>query len=292
MTSTHETQERKVVEILKARPSSDGDGVKLLRVFGGQQPQRFDPFLLMDEFGSEEASDYIGGFPPHPHRGFETITYMLNGKMEHRDHMENVGLLNDGDVQWMTAGRGVIHSEMPRQTEGKMRGFQVWLNLPAASKMMPAEYRDINAAEFPLHTREFGAVKALAGKALINGETLSGHVERPDTQPLYWDIHLQPGKAVSLEVADGFTSLSYVYEGAVQVDADGGNTLVQRQHLARFSDTGIWHFSNPGDSETRFLVLAGKPLREPIAQYGPFVMNTPEQIDQAIRDYQAGVFTG
>jgi redox-sensitive bicupin YhaK (pirin superfamily) len=288
---THSTDnQRTVTEVIRARPSSDGDGVKLLRVFGGQQPQRFDPFLLMDEFGSAEASDYIGGFPPHPHRGFETITYMLQGKMEHRDHMENVGLLNDGDVQWMTAGRGVIHSEMPRQTEGRMRGFQVWLNLPAANKMIPAEYNDIPAEKIPVYNRDFGTVKALAGKAAINGERLSGYLERPDTEPLYWDIHLKPGQTVNLDIANGLTSLAYVYEGEVKTAADGGEVTVSRQHLARFTDTGTWPFKNAGDAEARFLVLAGKPLREPIVQYGPFVMNSPAEIEQAIRDYQAGEF--
>jgi redox-sensitive bicupin YhaK (pirin superfamily) len=288
MTRLNETR-RKMIEIIKAHPASDGDGVKLLRVFGGQQPQRFDPFLLMDEFGSEEASDYIGGFPPHPHRGFETITYMLQGKMEHRDHMENVGLLNDGDVQWMTAGRGVIHSEMPRQTEGRMRGFQVWLNLPAANKMMPAEYKDIGADTIPVHERDYGSVKTIAGKAVINGESLTGVIERLDTEPLYWDVHLKPGQEVTLDVADGLTSLTYVYDGAVAVNADGGETQVAAQHLARFTDTGAWYFHNRTAEMTRFVVLAGKPLGEPIAQYGPFVMNTPAEIDQAIRDYREGV---
>ena len=281
---------RKVTEILEARPSSDGDGVKLLRVFGGHQPQRFDPFLLMDEFGSKEASDYIGGFPPHPHRGFETITYMLQGKMEHRDHMDNVGLLNDGDVQWMTAGRGVIHSEMPRQTEGRMRGFQIWLNLPAANKLIPAEYRDVAAEKIPVFERDFGTLKAIAGKAVINDEKLEGLISRPDTEPLYWDIHLKPGQSVTLDVEDGLTSLAYVYEGTVQLDADGAQTLLNAQHVARFTDTGAWRFHNNTPEETRFLVLAGRPLREPIAQYGPFVMNSPEEIDQAIRDYREGVF--
>lgn len=291
MTRSTELQ-RKAIELIKARPSSDGDGVKLLRVFGGHEPQRFDPFLLMDEFGSDQASDYIGGFPSHPHRGFETITYMLQGKMEHRDHMENVGLLNDGDVQWMTAGRGVIHSEMPRQTEGRMRGFQVWLNLPAASKMVPAQYNDISAHKIPLFERDFGSVKAIAGKAIINREALAGFLERPDTEPLLWDIHLQPGREISLDIADGLTTMAYVYEGAVKVDAEGGGTAIKSHSLARFTDRGRWRFHNDGTETACFLAIAGKPLHEPIAQYGPFVMNTPQEIDQAIRDYRAGVLTG
>ena len=285
-------QRREVVELIRARPASDGDGVKLLRVFGGHQPQRFDPFLLLDEFGSDRAADYIGGFPPHPHRGFETVTYMLEGKMEHRDHMDNVGLLSDGGVQWMTAGRGVIHSEMPKQTRGRMRGFQLWVNLPGRNKLVPAGYADIPAEQIPVYPREFGSVKAIAGSALIDGERLQGFFDKPDTEPLYWDLRLDPGQDLSLEVEEGFTSLAYVYEGAVEAPAAGGRATIPSHHLARFGTGGDWQFSNRSKEPARFLVLAGRPLKEPIVQYGPFVMNTTEEIDQAIRDYQSGVLTG
>src|SRR5690606_38060217 len=165
---------RRPVEIIEARPSSDGDGVKLLRVFGGNRPQRFDPFLMLDEFGSEEASDYIGGFPPHPHRGFETVTYMLQGKMEHRDHMNNIGLLHDGDIQWRAAGRCNMHSEMPKQTEVRLRGFQLWVNLPAARKMTPSKYQDIPGRLLPDYELEFGTVKALARATSLTGRKITG----------------------------------------------------------------------------------------------------------------------
>src|SRR5690554_6792418 len=200
-----------VEEILTARPSADGDGVKLLRVFGGGgDPARFDPFLMMDEFGSPEASDYIGGFPPHPHRGFETITYMLEGRMEHQDHMGNVGNLHNGDVQWMVAGSGVIHSEMPKQKEGRMRGFQVWLNLPARTKMQAPSYQDISAADIP--AIDVGGVtgKAIAGKARIDGVDVQGTVTRPDTDPVYLDLHFTIDEAHDITVPEGNTTLLYV----------------------------------------------------------------------------------
>jgi redox-sensitive bicupin YhaK (pirin superfamily) len=278
---------RKPLERIIARPASDGAGVKLLRVFGGAQPERFDPFLMLDEFGSAEASDYIGGFPPHPHRGFETITYMLRGKMEHRDHMGNVGLLQDGDVQWMTAGRGVIHSEMPRQTEGQMRGFQVWLNLPASSKMTPAHYEDVPGAKLPVYQVPGARITAIAGTAQVAGETLSGYFERPDTLPLYWDVHLQAGAELTLPLPEGFTVLVYAYEGVL----DLAETQLKRQQLLRLGGEGDLVVANRSGEEARFLVLAGKPLKEPIVQYGPFVMNTHEEIEQALTDYRNGTLT-
>lgn len=278
---------RKVIEQIKANPASDGDGVKLLRVFGGHQPQRFDPFLLMDEFGSDEAADYIGGFPPHPHRGFETITYMLQGKMEHRDHMENIGLLNDGDVQWMTAGKGVIHSEMPKQTEGKMRGFQVWLNLPAKNKLTPANYQDVKNAEIPVYEWDGVFVKAIAGKTRIDDHAIEGYFDVVDTTPLYLDLHLNPGLTVDIAVPQELNSFVYTYEGGVTLGE--ANTPAAKQTLSRFAEGDHVRISNSGERQARVIVLAGRPLREPIAQYGPFVMNTPEEIDQAIMDYRQGV---
>lgn len=280
---------KKVVEQMKARPASDGDGVKLLRVFGGAAPERFDPFLMLDEFGSEEASDYIGGFPPHPHRGFETVTYMLQGKMEHRDHMGNIGLLNDGDVQWMTAGSGIIHSEMPKQTEGKMHGFQLWVNLPAAKKMTAAHYNDVAGELIPISTYDFGQVKAIAGETEINGATVKGYFAVPDTEALYLDVYLQPEQEVRLPIKAGLNTLVYVYDGKASLGED--NTAAPAQTLSRFAGEGELLIKNIHTEETRLLVLAGKPLHEPIVQYGPFVMNTREQIDQAINDYQSGVLT-
>lgn len=280
---------RKVIEQIKARPASDGAGVKLLRVFGGARPERFDPFLMLDEFGSEEAADYIGGFPPHPHRGFETVTYMLQGKMEHQDHMGNVGLLNDSDVQWMTAGSGIIHSEMPKQTEGKMRGFQLWVNLPAARKMTPAHYADVPGHKMPFEQFDFGAVKTIAGSVELAGRMLKGYFAVADTEVLYLDVHLHAQQSLSVPLNEDLNALVYVYEGKVSLGEAA--TPASAQTLSRFTEAGEIVIHNAGDEEARLLVLAGKPLREPIVQYGPFVMNTHEEIDQAIDDYQHGRLT-
>ena len=182
---------RQVEELLTARAASDGDGVQLLRVFGGGNLARFDPLLMLDEFGSDQPQDYIGGFPPHPHRGFETITYMLEGRMEHRDHMDNIGLLQAGDVQWMKAGSGVIHSEMPQQKEGRMRGFQLWLNLPAAEKMKPASYRDIPHADIPQVEHAGAQVKVIAGKYVHDGQSTAGPIQGLSTEPVYFDVKLE-----------------------------------------------------------------------------------------------------
>src|SRR5690554_6530023 len=279
-----------VEEILMARPSSDGDGVKLLRVFGGAgDPARFDPFLMMDEFGSAEASDYIGGFPPHPHRGFETITYMLEGRMEHQDHMGNVGNLQNGDVQWMVAGSGVIHSEMPKQTEGRMRGFQVWLNLPARTKMQAPSYQDIGAASIPQISMQGLTGKAIAGKVDINGEGVEGVVTRPDTHPIYLDLHFSDDSQTHLlAIPEGHTTLLYVYEGSVQLGEAA--TTVKRGHMARLARDGDTVQIRAQSDDTRILLLAGAVLGEPVVQYGPFVMNTREEIDQALRDYRDGSF--
>tara|TARA_R110002072_G_scaffold284396_4_gene448558 strand:- start:23526 stop:24392 length:867 start_codon:yes stop_codon:yes gene_type:complete len=280
---------KSVTEIIAARPSSDGDGVRLLRVFGGAgDPARFDPFLMMDEFGSYDANDYIGGFPPHPHRGFETITYMLEGHMEHQDHMGNVGDLQNGDVQWMTAGAGIIHSEMPKQTQGRMRGFQVWLNLPAHSKMQAPAYQDIPAATIPERDLPGIRVKMIAGTASLDGHELKGLVERPDTSPVYLDLvfdeSLQPQR---LQLPEGFTTLVYVYEGSVLVG--DAQTPVRQGHLARLQREGDSVLVVPQAADTRIIVLAGQPLREPVVQYGPFVMNSRQEIEQALEDYRHGV---
>ena len=268
--------------MLVAKATSDGDGVRLMRVFGGGDLSRFDPFLMLDEFGSEESSDYIGGFPSHPHRGFETVTYMLEGHMQHKDHMGNVGELKNGDVQWMTAGSGVIHSEMPQQKHGRMRGFQLWLNLAAKDKMQPASYSDVAASTIPVYEREHGSIKAIAGA--LPG--LQGHISRPVTEPTYLDIVIDKGEYVeSFAIPDGHTALVYVYEGS----ADVGGTTVKKSRLVRLTQQGVVEIKAAGP--TRLLLIAGKPIGEPIVQYGPFVMNTREQIDQARNDYRNGTLT-
>lgn len=275
---------RKLEEVLVAREASDGDGVRLKRVFGGQDLARFDPFLMLDEFGSDAAADYIGGFPSHPHRGFETVTYMLDGVMEHRDHLNNVGRIGPGDVQWMKAGSGVIHSEMPQQEEGRMHGFQLWLNLPAAEKMTPAAYRDIRDEEIPRFSGEGWQARAIAGSLRVGVTSLKGLVQGLSTDPTYVDLSLDSGASVELGLPDDYTLMLYVFEGELRLpDAE---VALKTGRLGRFSRRGGLTLS--ANSATRALVIAGKPIGEPIVHYGPFVMNSREEIEQALRDLQAG----
>lgn len=278
---------REISSIETGRPTSDGDGVKLTRVFGSRNPRQYDPFLLLDAFGSDESVDYIGGFPPHPHRGFETVTYMLEGKMLHEDHLGNKGLLNDGDVQWMTAARGIIHSEMPQQTEGRMSGFQLWVNLPAAEKMKDPYYRDISAENIPVETIDGTTYKVIAGETVINSKPITGAVIGLSTNPLYMDIHIAPDQQVEINVPDGHTTLLYAYQDSAEI----GNKqrILKPGQIAVLEKQGIVRIR--GKHSTRLLLLAGKPIGEPIAQYGPFVMNTPEEIEQAIKDYRDGSLT-
>lgn len=279
---------RKVTEIISARATSDGAGVKLSRVFGGHQPKRFDPFLLLDEFNSDEAADYIAGFPPHPHRGFETVTYMLEGMMEHEDHLGNKGLLKNGDVQWMTAARGIIHSEMPKQKEGKIRGFQLWVNLPAKEKMKDAAYNDIPGENIPVMEVDGNFYKIIAGEVELGGQKVTGAVSGLATDPIYIDIHLQENQTVQVPIPDGYTSLLYVYEGRIALPETQRH--VNKSELALLSKEGSVRIQT--EKAAKVLLLAGKPLNEPIAQYGPFVMNTPQEIEKAIQDYRDGVLTG
>lgn len=276
-------QFRKVLSIQAGQPTSDGAGVKLTRVFGGPGIESFDPFLMLDEFGSGNPDEYIAGFPPHPHRGFETVTYMLEGRMRHEDHMGNVGLLQGGGVQWMTAARGVIHSEMPEQEEGAMRGFQLWLNLPAKSKMADAGYDDIQPERIPRITTQNGVdVVVIAGQFDDGQTSQAGAVQRPDTEPQYFDFHMPAGSDITPRVAEGHRVLLYVYEG--EVEMAGQPQTLSQSRLARLSDSGEIHLSTQAGA--RVLLIAGKPLGEPIVQYGPFVMNSREEIEQALRDFR------
>lgn len=277
---------REILAISTGRATSDGAGVRLTRLFGGAAPERFDPFLMLDEFGSDNPDEYIAGFPPHPHRGFETITYMIEGRMRHEDHLGNVGLLESGGVQWMTAARGVIHSEMPEQKNGLMRGFQLWLNLPAASKMSDPDYRDFAPAQIP-KVRLPSGIEAvvIAGCFRAGGLDQPGAVERPDTDPQLYDLQLPPGSDIEPTLPEGHRLLLYVFEGEVSVS---GETVAKNQ-LARLSDEGALRLSSA--SGARVLLLAGRPIEEPIVQYGPFVMNSREEIEQALRDVREGVFT-
>jgi redox-sensitive bicupin YhaK (pirin superfamily) len=277
---------RELREIIPALETSDGAGVRIRRSLGQRQGVRHDPFLLLDEFGSDRAADYIAGFPNHPHRGFETVTYLLDGHMLHSDHLGNRGELRSGDVQWMTAGRGIIHSEMPQQEHGLMRGFQLWLNLPAAEKMKPAGYRDIPAAEIPqVALPGGGRAKVIAGAIEIDGGRIEGPMQGLSTEPLFVDLQLQPGERFEQALPAGHNALLYLYEGELHVGA--APRALPRSAAGLLGD-GDGVVVEAGAHGARVLLLAGKPLREPVAQWGPFVMNTPEELEQAVRDYRDG----
>ena len=278
---------RRVVSTVRGQPTSDGAGVKLTRVIGQRALDMLDPFLMLDEFRSDSASDYIGGFPNHPHRGFETVTYMLAGRMRHGDNQGNSGLLRPGSVQWMTAGRGIVHSEMPEQENGLMWGFQLWVNLPAKDKMTAPRYQDIAPESIPEATPASGVrVRVLAGRI--------GDVEGPvggiAVEPVYFDIALEPGARFAAPLPQGHNAFAYVYEGAVDLGPVDASRRIQRGELAVLDRDGGDVLVSAGAEPARLILVAGKPLNEPVAKYGPFVMNTQEQIVEAIRDYQAGKF--
>lgn len=276
-------QPRQVERLIAGQPTSDGAGVKLTRVLTQNLQRRLDPYLMLDAFGSDQADDYIAGFPDHPHRGFETITYMLEGRMRHRDSAGHEGLLGNGGVQWMTAGRGVIHSELPEQEEGRMEGFQLWLNLPAKDKMRAPWYRDIPSAEIPEWHGEGASMRVIAGAS----RGVQGAVQREGTEPVYLDIHLQPGVRFEQALPDTHNAFVYVYRGGVQF---GSGCTVPAQRMAILANTAGSDGAafTAGEAGARLLLIAGKPLNEPIAQYGPFVMNTEAELMQAVRDFQTG----
>jgi len=279
---------RAVERLVAGQATSDGDGVKLTRVLTQPLQRRLDPFLMLDAFGSDDAGDYIGGFPDHPHRGFETITYMIAGRMRHRDSAGNEGLLENGGVQWMTAGRGIIHSELPEQEQGRMEGFQLWLNLPAADKMTTPGYRDIPIGEIPELTLPGVTARVIAGES----HGVVGAVQKAHTEPLYLDLHLEPGATFEQAVPAGHNAFVYVYRGEVAIDSGAVRTPVPRERmavLAHGADTDGVRLQAGADG-ARALLIAGRPLNEPIAQYGPFVMNKQTEIFQAVEDFRAGKF--
>ena len=277
---------RALQRIIPALRASDGAGVKLLRSLGQSAGMRLDPFLMLDYFSSENPDDYIAGFPPHPHRGFETVTYMLDGHMLHEDHLGNRGDLRGGGAQWMTAGRGIIHSEMPQQTDGRLRGFQLWINLPAKEKMKPASYRDIQPEEIPTVSLAGGVeVRVVAGSVESGPVPVAGPIQGLSTAPLFLDVRLPKGQVFAQALPEDHNAFVYVYEGQVEIlSADGGAQSVpcnQAGVLAAGDRVEIRASENAG-----FLLLAALPLNEPVVQYGPFVMNTREEVEQAMRDYQ------
>lgn len=281
------TTQRRILSIQPGQPASDGAGVRLNRVIGGSGLERFDPFLMLDEFSTDNPDDYIAGFPPHPHRGFETVTYMLEGRMRHEDHLGNVGLLGSGGVQWMTAARGIIHSEMPEQESGAMRGFQLWLNLPAKDKLGEAGYRDIPATYIPRLTTAKGVEAVVIAGEFDDGEIRqTGAVQRPHTEPQLFDLRLPADSAIAPKLPDGHRVMLYVYQGELNLP-DASPEPIKAGRLVRLSDEGALHLASSQGAGV--LLIAGKPLHEPIVQYGPFVMNSREEIEQALRDFRDGV---
>lgn len=281
-----ETSKRVLKGLIQSVHASDGAGVKLLRSLGQRPNLRVDPFLMLDAFGTDNPDDYIAGFPDHPHRGFETVTYMLDGHMLHQDHMGNRGDLRGGDVQWMTAGRGIIHSETPQQTEGRMRGFQLWINLPAAEKMKPAHYRDIPSGDIPVASLPSGgSVKVIAGRLSLGTVDWQGPGGGGFTNALYLDVALGAGERVTVPTVPDYNAFVYSYEGDVSVGPDTQHIPL---HAAGVLGPGQDIDLIAAEAGARVLVLAARPINEPILQYGPFVMNTREEIEQAIHDYQNG----
>lgn len=266
-----------IKQIVEGMPASDGAGVKLKRVLGQPLLKRLDPFLMLDEFGSEDAQDYIAGFPAHPHRGFQTVTYMLNGKMGHKDSVGNQGIIEDGGLQWMNAGKGIIHEEMPQQTEGKMRGFQLWVNLPASEKMSEPGYQDIKSdAISELKLSEHSKARVLAGELF----GVAGAVNTQAVKPQFYDVHISANDEVSFPVHDTHNGFVYVYEGELSVSAK----RICKGQLAVLEMAAELSVST--SQNTRFIFVSGQPIGEPVEQYGPFVMNTTEEIKQALADFQ------
>jgi hypothetical protein len=273
---------REVARKVRGQPTSDGAGVRMTRVIGSQLLDSFDPFLLLDEFRSDNPNDYIGGFPDHPHRGFETVTYMLAGRMRHGDNQGNSGLLGPGSIQWMTAGRGIVHSEFPEQQEGLMWGFQLWVNLPRTDKMTKPRYQDVQGDKIPEIELGPGArARVLVGT--VNGT--SGPVDNVATEPVYFDLHLEPNASYTADLPPGHNAFAYVYQGEAKIGAAALG--VARGELALLTHGEALPVT-AGSAGARLIVVAARPLNEPVARYGPFVMNTPDEIRQAFADYQAG----
>ncbi len=275
-------QSRNVERLVAGQATSDGAGVKLTRVLSQNLQHRLDPFLMLDAFGSDNPNDYLAGFPDHPHRGFETVTYMIAGRMRHEDSAGHVGLLENGGVQWMTAGKGVIHSEIPQQEQGVMEGFQLWLNLPGRDKMQDPWYRDFANNDLPKLVTEQGvAVTVIAGSS----HGVTGAVTRDATQPLYLDLHLPAGSRFEQPLPPGHNAFVYVYRGEVAI----AGKAVPVQRMAILANTpeadGV---AIEASADARVLLIAGKPLKEPIVQYGPFVMNSQQEIYQALNDFRDG----
>jgi redox-sensitive bicupin YhaK (pirin superfamily) len=281
----HTSRIREIVEITPGVPATDGDGVKMTRVIGTQQLNLLDPFLLLDAFESDQPQDYIGGFPSHPHRGFETVTYLLAGRMRHKDSAGNEGVIEPGGVQWMTAGRGIIHSEMPEQENGLLMGFQLWVNLPSHAKMSSPAYQEFPPSETPLEQRADGTrIRVIAGET---SEGTVGVVKNEFVHPTYLDVSLPAGAIFEQAVGAGDNSFLFVIDGRLEVGENA--TTLDRRMLAIMGEGSRIRVTSAGES-SRFLLVSARPLNEPVARGGPFVMNTQEEIMQAFKDYRNNRF--
>jgi redox-sensitive bicupin YhaK (pirin superfamily) len=279
---------RSIADTVKAEATSDGAGVKLNRTIATQSLPVLDPFLLLDEFNTENPDDYVAGFPDHPHRGFETVTYMVEGNMRHQDTSGGGGVLRSGGVQWMTAGRGIVHSEMPEQVDGRMQGFQLWVNLPASEKMTAPRYQEFDPADVPEATHEDGSVvRVIAG----THDGVDGPVTGINVEPIYLDVSLPPGATLSQPVPVGHNAFVYLFGGeSIEITGENGPKTLSYRHLAILEDGDSLQLANTSSEAARLLVVAGAPIGEPIARYGPFVMNTEAEIHQAFKDFQEGRF--
>ena len=277
---------RRVESIISGQATSDGAGVELVRMIGQPRLPDLDPFLLLDAFRSDDPNDYISGFPAHPHRGFETVTYLLNGRMRHRDNNGNEGVIEPGGIQWMMAGSGIVHSEMPEQQDGMLAGYQLWINLPAAHKMTQPAYQEHDATQIPVETRAGASIRIITG---TTSQGTAGPVTQPLTEPLYLDVALQPGASFEETLPERHSAFVQVVEGEISIIADEGSSTLRRDQLAVLGG-GERVIVQTGAQAGRFLLIAGKPLDEPIARAGPFVMNTEAELRQAFSDYQSGKF--
>ena len=283
-----ELQARKVARVIQPEAASDGAGVKLKRSIASQALDYLDPFLLFDHFGSDNSDDYVAGFPMHPHRGIETVTYMLAGAVKHRDSSGNAGIIRAGDVQWMTAGGGIMHEEMPQLEGGHLNGFQLWVNLPARMKMIKPRYQEIVADDIPAIEREDGVrIRVIAGMV----DDVRGSVKEIAADPTYLDISIPANTSFTHPIPSGHTAFAYVFagEGIFGITSDDDGEQVAAPHLVVFDDGVEVQISALGNG-LRFLLISGQPLNEPIARYGPFVMNTEEEIEQALLDLRRGTF--
>ncbi len=273
---------RKIDQLITGMPATDGAGVELVRVIGQPRLMEFDPFLLLDAFRSDNPDDYIAGFPDHPHRGFETVTYLLDGRMRHRDNAGNEGVIEPGGIQWMTAGKGIVHSEMPEQRNGNLEGFQLWINLPASHKMTEPRYQEYDAGKIPVEKREGAEIRVITGKTSRGHE---GPVSQPLTSPLYFDVELQPDTEFEEPIIESHNAFVYVIKGSLEIDS----VSLQRDQLAMLTCGDRLNVKS-AQTGARFLLIAGKPIGEPIVRAGPFVMNTQAEIQQAFTDFQSGKF--